>query len=185
MRLLRTLRRPGPLEVGALAVAGLGAGGFWLTEPLLVVRLLYFGLLFAAAYLVLAHYDRLLLALTAIYAGNAILLSLYLTQALPAALVFAAAILLAAYMAAFLALARTPPHWILSLGVGLFVAQLFWIVGPWPFDPKSKAAILMLFFYLLTAFMSGKTYSQRGLAASFVWLFVILFVMVSLANWQL
>lgn len=184
MRPIWELRRPPLLTGGAFVVLGLASFGFWFTEPYLPIRMLFGGLAIVSVILALTNRDRMLLALLALYAATTTLLSLFLTQAIPTVLIFAAVAMLAALLTAFLLSADTPAMRLMAAGNGLLITQFFWLIAPWPFDPASQAAIVTILFYILATLLR-KEYTPKVIVTGAVWLFVVLFVILSVAEWQI
>lgn len=173
------------LTVGVFLIAVLGTAGLLVTESVLAIRVIFLVLMMIAAALTLTNRDRLLLALLVFYSTTVTLLSLFLTQAIPPTIVFIAVAFLSTILAAFVAPSLTPTYLLYAAGIGLFAVQLLWLVGPWPFDPKSKVAILTVFFYAAAGLERSLGASRRLGVAGIVWLFLILSVIVSVAEWQI
>lgn len=189
-------RLPGSLPLldwGALLVLSLATWGFLELEAVPFMRIVLYILLGAAVLLALTRRDRVLFAVLAIYLSGATLLSFLLNQVVPVYMIFSATWLLSSLFFYWLLNASSATqsgrvHWLLSLGGGLFLVELLWFLVPWPVDPKSKAAILSIFFYgiwvLIRKEQERQPETKRAWALMAVWLFILLAVVVWFAEWS-
>jgi len=187
MELVAAFRRIPPLQWSALAILVLGLLGFWFTETMMVARVLLLSLALAAVILGLTNRDRVLWSLVAVYTGILSLLYLALNQLLPPWVSFPTAGLAAAILLMFFAEStKGEEQWVAAAG-GLFIVQLLWMLLAWPFDPQSKAVVLVLFFYgigmMLRWQRGGGTFRLRDFLGGWLWLLLILIVVLSLAEW--
>jgi|GEM_PF-6394847 len=183
------LGRLWPLEVAAVLALLMSVAGYWTLSETLLARYLFAALALVATVLALLKKDRILFGLLLTFAAGYSLLSLLFAQVLPVFVVFPTLAVLGSIALSFVEVPASPVEWATRTVGGLSMAELSWILTPWPLDPASKAAILALFFYglvnLLILFQQQGAVSRRAYGWFWFWILATLSVIVFTAEWQL
>jgi hypothetical protein len=147
----------------------------------------------AAAVLSWTGRDRLLLALTALFAAASVLFGLLLGTAVPLWTTFPLLALVGSILFVWMGGGAgrsgdiTRDEWLVGLGSGLLLVEVWWFLSGWPFDVRSKAALLSLSFYLLwtvwQGIRSGRPVAVRDWVVVGVWFVLVLLFVILTAEW--
>lgn len=185
---MNTLPRLSTRQVELVAILALiiAVISFQATEIVLLVRLAILVLLIPAVALALSGRDRVFPALFAMYAGSTVLLSLFLSLALPSFIVFPGVYLLAALLLTYLAKNEEPTAYLLGLGGGLATVELLYFLTPWPFDPQSKAILLTTLVYIIWLVTKQEgPIKLKDMLSGGIWLSILLVFVLWFAEWTI
>jgi hypothetical protein len=166
---------------------GITLSTFLATETSSFARLALFILVGMSLILWVAG-ERILISLLIIFLGTNTLLSLFVNQVLPAWAIFPLLWLASGFTFVWLADWADKQNWAWGFAGGLFLVQTLWFLSPWPFDPKSKAALTTLFFYgfwlILPLLRESKQKRTSDWLISGIGIFLVALFILWFAEWQ-